>query len=136
MQTIKLNTGEVSYELKNEVGAHIGTIRFNPADFDLVRRAEAVEKFFTEYTVPDAFDLDTFFACSDEIKKQFDYLLNRPVSGEIFGVCNPLTLLADGTYYFTQVLAVVMDLVQTETKKRIKASEKRVSEAVAEITGE
>ena len=136
MQTIKLNTGEVSYELKDENGEHIGAIRFNPADFDLVRRAEAVEKFFTEYTVPDALDLESFFACSDEIKKQFDYLLNRPVSEEIFSVCNPLTLLADGTYYFTQVLTVIMDLVQKETAKRIKASEKRVREAVAEITGE
>ena len=136
MATIKLNTGEVTYELKDESGAHIGEIRFNPADFDLIKRAEAVEKFFTEYEIPDALDLESFFACGDEIKKQFDYLLNRPVSEQLFAVCNPLTLLADGTYYFTQLLTVIMDLVNTETKKRILASEKRVSAAVAEITGE
>lgn len=136
MPVIKLNTGEVNYELKDESGAHIGAIRFNPADFDLIRRAEAVEKFFNEYQVPDDLTLEAFFACTDEIKKQFDFLLNRPVSAELFSVCNPMTLLADGSYYFTGVLAVILDLVRTETGKRIKASEKRVAAAVADITGE
>lgn len=136
MPTIKLNTGEINYELTDESGAHIGAIRFNPADFDIIRRAEKVEEWFNNYTVPESADLDAFFECTDAIKAQFDYLLNRPVSAELFGVCNPLTLLADGTYYFAGVLAVVLDLVKKETGKRIKASEKRVKAAVSEITGE
>lgn len=136
MPTIKIKTGDVSYELKNEHGEQIGTITFNPADYDLIRRAEDVEKWFSEMKIGSVVSMDEFFEITDKIKAQFDYLCNRNVSGEIFKVCNPLTSLADGTFYFEQILSIILDLVTSETKKRMKASEKRIDSAVSEIVDE
>lgn len=136
MPTIKIKTGDVSYELKNERGERIGGITFNPADYDIIRRAEMVEKWFAGLTIGDDITMDDFFAMTDKIKDQFDFLCNRKVSDEIFSVCNPLTSLADGTFYFAQILEIILDLVRTETAKRMKASEKRVENAVSEIVNE
>lgn len=136
MPTIKIKTGDVSYELKNEHGEHIGTITFNPADYDIIRRAETVEKWFSEFKVKPGVTIDEFLEFTDKVKEQFDYLCNRSVSSDLFTVCNPLTILADGTFYFQQILEIIIDLVRTEVTKRMKASEKRVEAAVAEITGD
>lgn len=136
MPTIKIKTGDVSYELKNERGEHIGTITFNPADYDIIRRAEEVEKWFEGTEISDTLTVDEFFEITDKVKEKFDYLCNRNVSSEVFSVCNPLTALADGSFYFTQILDIILKLVRTETSKRLKESEKRVNSAVTEITGE
>ena len=136
MPTIKIKTGDVSYELKNERGDVIGAITFNPADYDLIRRAEAVQKWFSEMKIGSDITVDEFFETTDKIKAQFDYLCNRNVSDEIFKVCNPLTSLADGTFYFEQILVIILDLVTSETKKRMRASEKRIDNAVSEIVDE
>lgn len=136
MPTIKIKTGDVSYDLKNERNEHIGTITFNPADYDIIRRAEDVEKWFSSLKIGDEISFDEFFAVTDKIKAQFDYLCNRNVSDQLFSVCNPLTSLADGSFYFAHIFEVVLDLVQSETKKRMKASEKRVEAAVSAIVDE
>ena len=136
MPTIKINTGDVSYQLKNEHGEQIGVITFNPADYDIIRRAETVEKWFDGLKIEDEITMEEFFSITDKIKAQFDYLCNRNVSEQIFGVCNPLTSLADGNFYFAQILEIILNLVRTETEKRMKASEKRVERAVSEIVDE
>ena len=131
---ITLNTGDVTYAINNEFGETIGTIRFNPADVDLVRRCERVAEFFRDNAFPKNGTTEQFYEYTDKIKEQFDFVLNRKVSDEIFKVCNPLTLLADGTYFYVSVLDAIMDIVRTETKKRAEESARRVEEAVAELT--
>lgn len=136
MPTIKIKTGDVNYELKDERGEHIGSIAFNPSDYDLIRRADEIESWFKSLDITEEITMDEFFAITDKIKAQFDYLCNRNVSADLFSVCNPLTSLQDGSFYFAQILEIIIELVRTETTKRMKASEKRVKEAVAEIVDE
>lgn len=131
---LTLNTGDVNYAIRNEYGEEIGSIRFNPADMDIMRRCDQVEQWFKELEIPDEPTIDDFFALTDKIKAQFDFLLNRNVSGEVFKVCNPLTLTADGSYYYTNVLDAVMQIIAETVKERRAKSEQRIAEAVAELT--
>lgn len=136
MPTIKINTGDVCYAIENERGDVIGEIRFNPNDTDIYRRADIAEKWFREHEFAEDFGTDDYFAFSDEVKKQFDFLLNRHVSDEIFKVCNPLTITEDGSLFFVNVLAVILDVVREEQQKAFGELEKKVDSAVADIIDE
>lgn len=131
---INLTTGDVNYAIKNEYGEEIGAIRFNPSDIDIVRRCESVEKWFRDIKIPDEPTIDDVYHLTDKIKMQFDYMLNRNVSGEIFKVCNPLTILADGSYFYVGVLNVIVDIVGKTMRERTAKSIERVESAVAELT--
>ena len=136
MPTIKINTGDVTYDIQNEFGEQIGVIRFNPSDPDILKRAAEIERWFNETTVDEDMTEEQFYQFTDGIKEQLDKFCNRPISEELFKVCNPMSIMADGSYYFANVIKVILDIVYTETKKRMKASEKRVKKAVAEIIGD
>lgn len=131
---LSITTGDVNYAIKNEFGEEIGSIRFNPADIDIVRRCEAVEQWFRNFSIPSEPSLDDVYHATDKIKMQFDYMLNRNVSGEIFKVCNPLTVLADGSYFYVGVLDAIISIIAKVMRERTEKSIKRVEEAVAELT--
>lgn len=131
---INLTTGDVTYAIRNEFGEEIGAIRFNPADIDIVRRCDAVAKWFSKVDIPKNPTLEQVYEFSDKVAEQFDYLLNRKVSGEIFKVCNPLTLLSDGTRFYVGVLNAVMEILTQTVHERAEKSAERVAEAVAELT--
>lgn len=131
---LTLKTGDVNYAIRNEYGEEIGTIRFNPADMDIMRRCDEVERWFKNIDIPEEPTIDDFFNLTDKIKAQFDFLLNRNVSGEVFKICNPLTLTADGTYFYSNVLEAVMQIIADTVKERRAKSEQRIAEAVAELT--
>lgn len=131
---ITVNTGDVSYAIKNEYGDTIGKIRFNPADPDILRRYTKVKENLRELDVPEEMEPDDFFKVTDFLKEQFNFLLNRNVSEELFGTCNPLTLTGDGSYYFANVMDAILTITSEVIDKRQAESEKRVNAAVAELT--
>lgn len=134
MPTLKINTGDVTYQILNENDEEIGVIRFNPADVDIPRRVEEVVKHLKEMAFPKKAGMEALYEFTDKIKSEFDYLLNRNVSDEIFKVCNPLTIMADGGYFYAGVLDSIMDIITTEIKTRREQSAKKIDEAVAQLT--
>lgn len=134
MPTLTINTGDVTYEILNENGEEIGKIRFNPADIDITRRVDEVVKRFTKMKFPKKLTTEAVYEFSDTIKESFDYLLNRKVSDEIFKVCNPLTIMADGNYFYAGVMDSIMEIITAEIKKRREQSAKKIDEAVAQLT--
>lgn len=132
---LTITTGDVNYAIRNEYGEEIGAIRFNPADIDIIRRCDAVENWFrNEFKIPESPTLDDVYAATDKIKAQFDFMLNRNVSGEIFKVCNPLSVLDDGSYFYVGVLNAIVDIVAKVIHERTEKSVRRIEEAVAELT--
>lgn len=134
MPTLTINTGDVTYQILNEVGEEIGVIRFNPADVDIVKRFEQMQENIKALTFPKKFTVESLYEFSDKIKEQFDFLLNRKVSGEIFKVCNPLTIMADGGYFYAGVMDSITEIISTEMKKRREQSAKKIDDAVAQLT--
>lgn len=134
MPTLTINTGDVTYQIVNEVGEEIGVIRFNPADVDIVKRFEQMQENLRALKFPEKFTVESLYEFTDRIKEQFDFLLNRKVSGEIFKVCNPLTVMADGGYFYAGVMESITEIITTEIKKRREQSAKKIDDAVAQLT--
>lgn len=111
-------------EIVNSGKEVTGGFCWNPSDLDIAKRCENVLNYFNSLEVEKEAN---FFAISDEIKKQFDYLLGSDsASEELFKHCNPLSPRLDGTFYAEYVLDTLVKFIESEMKTRIKKSESRI----------
>ncbi|MCC3388157.1 hypothetical protein [Enterocloster citroniae] len=111
-------------EIVNSGKEVTGGFWWNPSDLDIAKRCENVLNYFNDIDVDKEAD---FFAISDEIKKQFNYLLGSDnASEELFKHCNPLSPRSDGTFHMEYVLDTLVKFIESEMKTRIKKSEARI----------
>ena len=132
---IRVSTGKITVPIIDSDGETVGKITFNPTDVDILKRYEKVIDALNAITVPDGADADAIFTVSDELKRQVDFLLGYPVSEEIFGRCNPLTLTDTGDFYIEAVLAGIGELLEQITKQRIERKKAKIRKAAAPYKG-
>lgn len=132
VMTLSVDTGSVLINVDDK-GEIIGQFRFNPSDMDIVRRYETVVDALNAITIAEDAGADELLKISDEIKKQFDYLLNYNVSDGIFAKCNPFSMTAGGDFYFENVLDGIAGLIEKTTNQRIEKKKKKIKKAIAEI---
>ena len=128
--TLSVDTGSVLINVDDK-GEIIGQFRFNPSDMDIVRRYETVVDALNAITIAEDAGADELLKISDEIKKQFDYLLNYNVSEGIFAKCNPFSMTAGGDFYFENVLDGIAGLIEKTTNQRIEKKRKKIEKATA-----
>lgn len=130
VMTLSVDTGSVLINVDDK-GEIIGQFRFNPSDMDIVRRYETVVDALNAITISEDAGADELLKISDEIKKQFDYLLNYNVSEGIFAKCNPFSMTAGGDFYFENVLDGIAGLIEKTTNQRIEKKRKKIEKATA-----
>ena len=130
VMTLSVDTGSVLINVDDK-GEIIGQFRFNPSDIDIVRRYETAIDALNAITISENAGADELFKISDEIKKQFDYLLNYNVSEGIFAKCNPFSMTASGDFYFENVLDGIAGLVEKTANQRIEKKRKKIEKATA-----
>ena len=108
-----------------------GSFLWNPADLDIVKRCEKVLESFEHMEIPKEEDEQMIFALSDEIKRQFDYLLNSNASETLFEKCNPFSPRPDGALYAEYVLDVLVKFIETELDVRMKKTTSRIKKYTA-----
>ena len=130
VMTLSVDTGSVLINVDDK-GEVIGQFRFNPSDLDILRRYEAVVDAMNAIVIPEDAGADDMLRVSDEIKKQFDFLLNYNVSDGIFAKCNPFSMTAGGDFYFESVLDGIAGLIEKVTNQRIEKKRKKIEKATA-----
>lgn len=130
IMNLSVDTGSILINVDDK-GEIIGQFRFNPTDVDILRRYETVVDDLNAITVTDGAGADEMLRISDEIKKQFDYLLNYNVSDGIFAKCNPFSMTASGDFYFENVLDGIAKLIEQTTNQRIEKKRKKIQKATA-----
>lgn len=121
-----LDTGLVDIELKDTKGNEIGTFSFNPTDIDIVKRFQESIKRLEEISIPDKANYYDILNASEEIKKEFDYILNANCSQAIFGKLNPLTSVGNGDYYFEIVLEKIGGVIEKTLDKRLEKKRAKI----------
>nr|DAH14471.1 MAG TPA: tail assembly chaperone [Caudoviricetes sp.]DAH31908.1 MAG TPA: tail assembly chaperone [Caudoviricetes sp.]DAR11978.1 MAG TPA: hypothetical protein [Bacteriophage sp.] len=111
-------------EIKDTRGNVTGGFYWNPSDLDVAKRCEKVVEVFENLHVDENAGDDELYKVSDEIKKQFEYLLNTDVSA-LFQI-NPLSPRPDGTLYAEYLLDVITTFIETEMDVRIKHTSARI----------
>lgn len=130
VMTLSVDTGSVLINVDDK-GETIGQFRFNPSDMDILRRYESVVDALNAITVAEGAGAEEMLKISDEIKKQFDFLLNYNVSEGIFAKCNPFSLTADGNFYFENVIKGIAGLIEKTTNQRIIKKLKKIQKATS-----
>lgn len=111
-------------EIINKNKEVVGGFYWNPSDLDIVKRAKKVIDYFNNVGVDDNTDI---FVLSEEVKKQFNYLLqNDNAADELFKYSNPFTPLPNGTFFAEYVLDTVVSFIETEMGTRMKKSAARI----------
>lgn len=111
-------------EIKDTRGNVTGGFYWNPSDLDVANRCEKVVEVFEKLHVDENAGDEELYKVSDEIKKQFEYLLNTDVSALFQN--NPLSPRPDGTLYAEYLLDVITTFIETEMDVRIKRTSARI----------
>lgn len=127
---LKLNAGFVTIPIIDDKdGQMLGHFKFNPNDLDIVHRYKHVVDIFDSITIPEDPDENALFEISDKVKEQFDYLLNFKVADDIFSICNPFSLTADGDFFMEKVMDGIAGLIEQVTNHRIKKKAAKIRKA-------
>lgn len=127
--TITINDGLKTYEIKNQKGELLGEITFNPMDENIIERyndglkkLEAKEKEFKqkkEQTIEDVIAEDNF------IKQTIDEIFNASVSEKFFSIMGVRSVVS-GKFYFEFVIEVLGRIIKEEGNKQKLAMQKRI----------
>lgn len=134
MPSISINFGLKSYDICDDTGEVVGTIRFNPADLGIPGRWAEVEAAIRELAAKPYENVEDLIALDKEIKKQFDYGFGTPVSSVLFGQVSSLALCEDGSLVVEHVLEAVTPIIKTAQEAAAAASASRVSKYTAGYT--
>lgn len=125
MERIRIDDGSKAYEIENQDGEVIGVFRFNPSDSNIVRRYEAVQKAIEEYAgkLDDDSSTEVWNAAQDELEKRVSELVGADLSQSFFAVCGAFSPMANGKLYIENVIDVIGQIIQKETKARMKKAQ-------------
>ena len=130
---LTVNTGAIVIDLEDEKGRKLGQFDFIPTDSNILDRYGKVVDFFNSVKFQDEM---TGEQCEQEMKKyaqdtkhQFDFLFDYPVSKEIFSHCGPLTVVANGDFYFETVLDGIAGLIEKVLNQRIQKKLNKIKKA-------
>lgn len=111
-------------ELVNSNGEVTGSFYWNPADLDIAKRCEKVMERLNSISAKDTDrSVDEM---AEEVREQFNYLLNSPGAADALFKCHPLTPREDGTTYAEYALSRIVSFIEQELDVRLKKTSSRV----------
>lgn len=115
----------------NDNGEIIGYIKFNPNDFDIIKRYDGVVETLNNISLSAEATPEELLKVSDQVKEQIDILLGYPVSEVIFSKCNPFTPVTNGDFFFENVLDGLVNLIERTMNQRLEKKRKKIQAATA-----
>ena len=120
---VVIDSGLVTYDIKDKEGRCFGQFTFNPSDTDILKRHGEVIEAFKKIEIPNTEGKDLV----EELKrideffyKQIDYLLGFDSAESFFSIMGPLSPLASGQFYIESVLDAIGQAISAETGERVK----------------
>ena len=131
---VKVNTGAINVIMRDEFDEEIGSFKFIPSDLDIAERYDKAIEEFESISISDNAAFTEFAEVSKKIKDIFDYLLNYKVSDTLFKVCNPLTPVGSGDFYFEVCIETIANIIEDTLDKRIAKKKARIQKATSKYT--
>jgi hypothetical protein len=141
MASFKIETGIKSYDIEDENGNVRGQIRFNTADFNMMKRAkkgqEEIEKLLKELRNIDESDnnavVDATAKADESIKSIINNIFDdENISNVVFGNQSCLNLL-NGKTFVERFLTVVMPVVYHDLEEEMKKSTKNIEKYTSQV---
>ena len=140
MASFKINTGIKTYDIENENGEVIGTIKINTTDINMFHRAketqERIKQLVDEVTANVSSDEDVInatYECDQKIKAEINQLFDdENLSNVVFGNQSCLNTL-DGVTFVERFLNMVMPTIQADFQSEMAKSSDRVKKYTSQV---
>ena len=109
---VVIDSGLVTYDIKDKEGRCFGQFTFNPSDTDILKRHGEVIEAFEKIEIPNTEGKD--------LVEEIDYLLGFDSAESFFSIMGPLSPLASGQFYIESVLDAIGQAISAETGERVK----------------
>ena len=138
VKELVIDSGLVTYDIKDKDGKNYGSFSFNPSDLGIIKRHEEVIKSFESIELPEVTE-DEYATqlkeVDDLIAKKIDYLLGAEVSEAFFNIMSPLSPLASGQFFVESVIDAIGQAIQNETGERVKKVTGRIKKYTSKYHG-
>ena len=138
VKELVIDSGLVTYDIKDKDGRSFGKFSFNPSDLGIVKRHAEVIEAFSKMNIPEMND-DDFAKEIEEIDnficEKIDYLLGAEVSETFFSIMSPLSPLASGQFFVESVIDAIGQAIQNETGERVKKVAGRIKKHTSKYHG-
>lgn len=128
---LKVDTGAVRIPVVDMYDEPLGEFKFNPNDWDIIKRYEQVAQEMDKVEIPDEASEEDLFRLCDFLKEQVNFLLGYNVSDGLFGRCNPLSMTASGDFYIEMVLDGIAGLIEQVTDQRLTKRKNKIKKATS-----
>lgn len=116
-----IESGLVTYNIKDSEGREFGEFTFNPSDTDIVKRYGKVIEKLEKLEIPEDMAGENQIEEIDKvIYEEIDYLLNTNVSEAFFSIMGPFSPLASGKFFVESVLDAIGQAIENETGERVQ----------------
>ena len=138
VKELVIDSGLVTYDIKDKEGRSFGTFSFNPSDLGIIKRHEEVIEAFETIEIPEMKE-DNYAKQLSEIDnligEKIDYLLGAEVSKTFFAIMPPLSPLASGQFFVESVIDAIGQAIQNETGERVKKVTGRIKKHTSKYHG-
>ena len=137
-----IDSGLVTYNIKDHDGRELGQFTFNPSDTDIVKRhkkvVEKLQETMQELEIMDEQSVDFADALEkvdDVIYEQINYLLSSDVAESFFSIMGPFSPLKTGEFFVEAVLNTIGQAIEIETGERVKKIQGKVRKHTSKYHG-
>lgn len=131
-----IDSGLVTYNIKDRDGREFGQFSFNPSDTDIIKRHAKVVERLEKLEIKDDEDMSGALATMDElICKEINYLLGADVAESFFSIMGPFSPLASGQFFVESVLDAIGQAIQNETGERVKKIAGKINKHTSKYHG-
>lgn len=142
--SIEIDDGFVEVEVKNQFGEHVGAVRINPGDINIITREEKAEEKIKQIleeardTAAEAEEDEDvlekkLLELDAKIKEQIDILFDYKVSDTIFKNQHCLAV-SHGKYYIERLLEAFEPVIAKIVEKETGESQKRMDKYLKKYT--
>lgn len=142
--SIELDDGFVEIEIKNQFGEHIGTVKINPGDINIIEREERAEAEIkriisevqdtaADYEADDEDIEERLIQLDSKIKEQIDFIFDYSVSETVFKNQHCMAV-SGGKFYIERLLEAFEPVIANIVEKETAESEKRMAKYLKKYT--
>lgn len=128
-QNFVIDDGLKTYTFSNLKKEVFAELTFNPTDTSILDRYDKTVDMFNSVSLKSDSDeaIEEYIqTLSQTFKEQFNFLLNRDVSSELFRVYSPITVFANGDFFAEVILKKVGQVIEKELNVRLAKKAKKI----------
>lgn len=117
---VVIDDGTKEYIFKNMQGKEFAKFSFNPTDVGMLERYDKVADTFKSFEFDENKPVsEQVTELNNKLKEQFDFLVGKDISSELFSTYTPCTIFANGDFFAEVAFNHIGQFIESEMNVRL-----------------